>query len=135
MNPERVPSAAGHRRWPSARARAKNVRFLNPFEEQDYGEHIFEDPETHLLMAATPAGDFHITMLDLNAPFLVRKRRDRAACLILRAGHWSNKPGKWDQVEKMRESIKAFMDDIDLMIPPIPPPPEGVECWVPVGSC
>ncbi|MDQ3119168.1 MAG: hypothetical protein M3Q89_06315 [Verrucomicrobiota bacterium] len=64
--------------WPSREARAKGVRFLNCCKEQDYGEHIFENPVTHQLAGVTPAGRYHIRMLDLNAPHLIAERAERS---------------------------------------------------------
>jgi hypothetical protein len=64
--------------WPSAGEQARGLRYLNPCREQDYGEHIFEDPQTHLLVGVTPAGRYHIRMCDLNADHFVAERRERA---------------------------------------------------------
>lgn len=64
--------------WPEPKQRQKGIRFLNPCSEPDYNFQIFEDPDTHLLVATTPAADYHITMLDLNHPALVEQRRERS---------------------------------------------------------
>jgi hypothetical protein len=64
--------------WPTRAEQALGLRFLNPCAEQDYGEHIVEDARTHRLVGVTPAGRFHIRMLDLNAEHLVAERRERA---------------------------------------------------------
>lgn len=64
--------------WPSATEQALGLRYLNPCEEQDYGEHILEDPGTHLLVGVTPTGKYHIRMCDLNADHFVAERRERA---------------------------------------------------------
>ena len=41
--------------WPNKAERAAGCRFLNPCEEMDYDEQIFEDPTTHELVGVTPA--------------------------------------------------------------------------------
>lgn len=69
--------------WPSEEQQKNGIRLINPCLEQDYGLHIFEDPDTSELVGATPTGDFHVSKLDLNANHLVRERRRRAR--ILRA--------------------------------------------------
>ena len=56
----------------------EGIRFLNPCEEDDYGRHMLENPKTHEVFGVTPAGKYHIRVLDLNAPHLVRERRQRA---------------------------------------------------------
>src|ERR1700690_2436329 len=60
-------------RWPSNKDQALGLRFLNCCNEQDYGEHIFEDPDTHELVGVTPEGRYHVRNCDLNAPHLVRE--------------------------------------------------------------
>jgi len=64
--------------WPSGAEQALGLRYLNPCREQDYGVHIFEDSQTHLLVGITPAGKYHIRMCDLNADHFAAERRDRA---------------------------------------------------------
>lgn len=63
--------------WPSKSERRAGIRFLNPCEEHDYGVHLFEDPITFELWSDTPAGRYHIRVLKLNAPHLIRERRMR----------------------------------------------------------
>src|SRR3972149_6059979 len=63
--------------WPTDDQHRRGIRFLNPCTETDYNHQIFEDPETHELVATTPAADYHIEMLDLNHPALVRQRMER----------------------------------------------------------
>ena len=46
--------------WPSRTEQAAGCRFLNPCEEMDYGEQIYENPATHRLMGVTPAARWHI---------------------------------------------------------------------------
>ncbi|MEY2605535.1 MAG: hypothetical protein QOH31_3351 [Verrucomicrobiota bacterium] len=69
--------------WPSWSKRSKGLRFLNCTEEQDYGQHVFEDRRTGRLYGSTPAGRFHIEMLDLNSPHLCYKRKQRTELRLL----------------------------------------------------
>jgi hypothetical protein len=105
--------------WPTWVERASGVRFLDPCAEQDYGEHIFEDPITHELIGATPAGDYQILMCDLNALHLVLERRERSALQQILFG-----PGKVksDFVTAL-EAIGELRRQYERSIPPIPPPP------------
>ena len=63
--------------WPTREEIDMGSHFIDPCKEQDYGVHIFEDPATHELIGATPAGEYQILMCDLNAPHFVIERRDR----------------------------------------------------------
>lgn len=63
--------------WPKAADVARRKRFLNPCKEQDYGEHLFEDPATGEIVTDTPEGVFHLEGLDLNNEWLMKKRRQR----------------------------------------------------------
>lgn len=65
------------KKWPTAEEMAKGIRFLNPYEEQDYGVHIYEDPATGKLHGVTPAGKWQIVRLALNCDDLVRARKRR----------------------------------------------------------
>jgi hypothetical protein len=64
--------------WPTAAQINRGMRFLNCCAELDYGEHIWENSNTHKLYGTSPAGRYHIRMCDLNAPHFVIERRDRA---------------------------------------------------------
>ena len=101
-------------RWPSNSARRRGIRFLNPCKEMDYGEHIVEHPKTHRLIGLTPAGDYHITNCDLNAPHFVTERQQRAAIHELlnktRVGVSS-----FDQFPA--EVLGLLREQIDKMIP------------------
>ena len=111
--------------WPTRAEQALGLRFLNPCEEQDYGVHIFEDPNTHHLVGVSPAGHFHIRYCDLNADHLVEERRDRAKIrklleetpVSLRNRSFS--PELTELIAKLRELMET-------MIPAIPPPPDPV---------
>lgn len=63
--------------WPNKEQIEKGIRFLNPYEEKDYGVHIFEDLSTGRLQGSTPAGKWQILILGLNAEHLVRARLRR----------------------------------------------------------
>lgn len=64
--------------WPTTAQMKEGIRFLDCCREWDYGEHIFEDSTTHQVLGVTPAGRYHVRMCDLNAPHLIRERRDRS---------------------------------------------------------
>ena len=107
--------------WPSAAARKSGIRFLNPCKEVDYGVHIIEDPQTHMLVGMTPAGLYHIRCCDLNAPHLVQERHDRARlweilddCLITVRGSDALLDGSG--MLEISTSLRAI---VEKMIPPI----------------
>lgn len=105
--------------WPSPEAQARGVRFLNCCREVDYGEQIFEDPASNRVFGVTPAGKYHITMLDLNAPHLVDERRDRAELRRLLFAERKT-------VKRTAEAIQVFHvleTQLNYMIPPIPGAP------------
>ena len=62
--------------WPDVESRKSGVRYLNCCEEWDYGEHIFER-EDGIVFSDTVPGKYHIVMLKLNRPDLVRLRLSR----------------------------------------------------------
>ena len=66
--------------WPTKADQKLGVRFLDPCAEQDYGVHIFEDPQTHHLIGTSAAGVWQIEICNLNANHLVIERRERATC-------------------------------------------------------
>lgn len=109
--------------WPTAAERRAGCRFLNPCKEMDYGEQIFEDPNTNLLIGVTPAARWHIRICALNAPPLVAERMKRAR-------HWKTfrnaimriKPNAPEAA--LDELITSFREEVELMIPEIPPPPK-----------
>ena len=72
--------------WPDPKERARGVRYLNPCEERDYGEHIWEDPDTFEVWSETPAGKYHIRMMKLNSATLVRERKLRHLLSIASEG-------------------------------------------------
>ena len=107
-------------KWPCKGERATGCRFLNPCEEMDYGEQIFEDPTTHELVGMTTAARWHIRVCGLNADHLTQERRRRAK-------HWRTIKGaiikvKGDQYQ-VSELATSFREEVELMIPEIVPPP------------
>ena len=113
--------------WPTRAEQRLGLRFLNPCVELDYGEHIFEDPVTHLLVGVTPAGRFHIRMLDLNADHFVAERRERTeirqllanAPFTLRTGR---SPGS------LADMVSALRKQVQEMIPELPFLPRDKTC-------
>lgn len=109
--------------WPSAKQEAKGLRFLNPYEEADYGDHIMEDADTGLLVGSTPAGRYHIEMLDLNADHLVQKRQDRTKLLSLqgKCAYVSGADPTHSVFQQLLDQFQKFHDEAgSVMIPPIP---------------
>lgn len=110
--------------WPDKEMLARDIRFLDPCSEQDYGVHIFENPDTNHLVAASPAGQYHIDMLDLNAETFVWERRVRAAYRKLSSATAVRVVGSFNNVPEMYRSVMQVVTGaIDDLIPPIPPPP------------
>lgn len=64
--------------WPSKEMEASGIRFLDCTKEHDYGMHILEDPATHRVFGITPAGRYHVRVLDLNAAVFIKHRKMRA---------------------------------------------------------
>ena len=108
--------------WPHKALQDKGFRFLNPTVEQDYGVHLFENPETHELETTTPEGRYHIDMLDLNNNAFVRERKARADFRKLRK-MLPTLGGNPSQLSEMMRMLSA----VRFMIPPIDPPPPGAD--------
>ncbi len=102
--------------WPTSEQRALGIRFLNPCEEQDYGKHLFEDPNTFEIWGATPAGRYHIRKLDLNAEHLVRERRRRHELRTLKKEPMVVSALREDALQ----GVQAFSAEVEDMIPPFP---------------
>jgi hypothetical protein len=103
--------------WPSPEQIAMGYRLLNPTKEMDYGVHLFEDPQTHELVSATPAGQYHIDMLDLNHETFVWERRKRAQYLDLMNRSPALLTGSFQQ---LRDLMTFVREQIELLIPAIP---------------
>ena len=107
--------------WPSTYQKAKGIYLINPYTEQDYGMHLFEDPVTHEIVAITHAGFYQIFVLDLNAPHLVKERAERARISDrLQGGAVFN--GAIPSVLVCLQELKRRME---ACIPMIPSPPAG----------
>jgi hypothetical protein len=104
--------------WPTEAMKREGIRLLDPCAEMDYGEHIFEDPNSHLLVGVTPAGRYHIRVLDLNAETFVSERQQRAICRATRVLEFNGDP--W---EILAASLAVMQQLVDALIPCIPPPP------------
>lgn len=104
--------------WPTAEMRALKIRFLDCTAEHDYGVHIFEDPESHEVFGVTPAGKYHVRVLDLNADIFVRQRALRAKMHLLLRETASQLPG--DGFARLTEIITMFSAHFATLIPLIP---------------
>ena len=106
-------------KWPSAAAEASGARFLNASIEQDYGVHLFEDPESHRIVAVTTAGKYHLRYLNLNTECLVLKRTNRSIAKHLR--------DKVALMQGLSPNDAARLEDLlgnaESAILPIDPPP------------
>jgi len=110
--------------WPTPAEERKGIRLLDPCAEQDYGTHIFEDPRTHLLTSTTPAGRYHITILDLNAPTFVQERAERAEirAQCSRSAGFHLPDHDWERALRELTTLRGL---IDALIPDIPSPPRA----------
>ena len=105
---------------PSERDIRLGLRFLNPCIEDDYGTHIFEDPDTFELWGDTPEGRYHIRNLDLNAYHLILERKTRHAART----EWE-KEGLVTTADPAADLdgtgvfLSSMKGEIDRMIPPI----------------
>lgn len=105
--------------WPTDEEQRLGCRFLNCCDEQDYGESIFEDPRTHELVGTTPAAIYHIDAIDLNDPELIDARKRRSV-IFARLGILKQ---KLKDDPKMKQIVDQLRDDLECLIPDIPPPP------------
>ncbi len=103
--------------WPDAATQAKGVRFLNCCEEEDYGVHIFEDPDTHEVFGVTPAGIYHVRILNLNAADLVSERRLRSQFKVTLSHTSARVHGSFADFLGVMNHLREI---IDFMIPEIP---------------
>ena len=106
--------------WPTAKEAAAGCRFLNPCEEMDYGEQVFEDPLTGQLVGTTVAARWHILICGLNSQRFINER-------FRRAGYWNQIKRNPIRVKRrsadLVELIQSFRNEVALMIPEIPAPP------------
>lgn len=105
---------------PTKDEKAFGLRFLNPCKEDDYGEQIFEDPETFKLWGTTPNAKFHIRYLDLNAPHLIRERESRHTFMKIVDANFIRFTGNNGLDESTAlKGIQKFKEEVAQMIPPI----------------
>jgi hypothetical protein len=107
--------------WPTATQSKMGYRLLNPTKEMDYGVDIFENPQTQELVSATPAGQYHIDMLDLNHETFVWERRKRAQYIHLMNSSPALLAGTFGE---LRDLMTFVREQIELLIPPIAAAPE-----------
>ena len=65
-----------HDKWPTREQRRRGYRFADPCSEEDGGVHFVES-DNGLLQPLTPCGEYHVSMLRLNRPWLQELRRER----------------------------------------------------------
>lgn len=110
--------------WPSKEMQAAGIRFLDCTKEHDYGDHILEDPVTHRVFGITPAGRYHVRMLDLNAGVFIKHRQMRANLRVfMTETPLAIKPKTFD---RLGAAVYLAKDLQDVAIPYIPygtPPP------------
>jgi hypothetical protein len=104
--------------WPSAAERALGLRYLDPCQEQDYGQHMIEDPQTYRLVGLSPAGKYHIRMCDLNAEHFVAERRERSEIWELLRAAVSVKRNEMPQLAA--DLAAALRQQAEKMIPELP---------------
>lgn len=107
-------------RWPTASERKAGCVLIDPCSECDYGKHIFEDPDTHLLVGSTTAGRYQIDVCDLNHPTFVLERTNRATFLALTRGKPKTFAGSFIEIGELLGFVNRHFE---LFIPEIPPPP------------
>jgi len=109
--------------WPSQDQQEKDLRFINPYKEKDYGFHIFEDRMSGKLVGKSCTGRWHIEMLDLNAEHLVQKRLDRTTLLneLQRCAYVSGADPTNAVYDSLTDLLPLVRDSmLPAMIPEIP---------------
>lgn len=113
----------GHKlKHPNKQEKQAGLRFLNPCKEIDYGNHIFEDPNTFELWGATPLGRYHIRYLDLNADHLIEERRHRheIAAILETSGYIYTYTGSGnEELHRTLNGVAALRSEYLKMIPKI----------------
>lgn len=103
--------------WPNKEMQAAGIRFLDCTNEHDYDVQILEDPATHRVFGITPAGRYHVRVLDLNAEVFIKHRKMRTDLRIfLTETPLVIKP---KSLEQLRSAIQLAKNIQDLMIPEI----------------
>ncbi len=108
--------------WPTVAMQSNGIRFLDCTKEIDYGKCIFENPETYELTGTTPSAKWHINELDLNAPFLIKKRRQRAefrrylsSCPVHAKKSLSEMGGFLNEVQICHELLNEMIPEIPAL--------------------
>lgn len=109
--------------WPTRSQRKKQLRFLNPRKETDYGVQIFEEPETFRLVGTTPSAIYHIRHCGLNDSYFIRERQTRALIrkTIDECQHFEMTEKA--ALESCMQVAQGFIELLQNMIPDIPEPP------------
>lgn len=107
--------------WPTKTEAREGARFLNPCAEVDYGEQIFELPDSHIVVGVTPAAQWHIRKCGLNADHLVHERALRAKYRRLLESAPMQTRRHVDS-EIVVDTVASLRLEVDKMIPPILPP-------------
>jgi hypothetical protein len=115
-----------HQHWPTKEENRRGIRFLDCTRERDYGVHIFEDPITHEVWGATPAGVYHVRIMNLNASVFVRHRKLRAIMAEALTGTIVQLQTKGLSAKSFQASLAPFLllmnpmrQLFELSIPPI----------------
>lgn len=106
--------------WPSPNQQQQGYRLLNPCSEQDYENHLFEDPNSHHLVGTSIPGRYHIEICDLNNDTFVWERKKRAEYLAIKRTCPAILTGSFQEVQSMFDFTQEILD---LFIPEIAPPP------------
>jgi hypothetical protein len=110
--------------WPTPAEEREGYRLLNPCTEQDYEQHLFENPTTHELVGVTKEGRYHIDVCDLNNETFVWERKKRAQYLAIKRSCPAVLTGSFEEVQRMFDLAQEIMD---LFIPEIAAPPRSAE--------
>lgn len=104
--------------WPTKEMEAAGIRFLDCTKEHDYGGHILEDPATHRVFGTTPAGRYHVRVLDLNASVFIKHRQMRANLRVfMTETPVTIKPKPF---ERLRAAVQSAKELQEMAIPFIP---------------
>ncbi len=108
--------------WPKPKQMAQRLRFLDPCKEQDYGVHLFEDPDKGCeLVAVSPEGLFHWENCDLNNEWLKRKRRERNEDIEFKTAYVCVlKADKNPENQLLLSLLQPILDRMQRNIPSIP---------------
>lgn len=116
-------NSAKGKKWPTEEEQKSGLRFLNCCQEIDYGEQILEDPETHQLVAVTPAASFHLRHCGLKGGIsgeYFRKAREERARLWKLLGEYGVTPENAESFEPPEAIVKSMAELVRKMIPLIP---------------